>query len=130
MIQGILTGMGHFLQRYRVRESLQRVDPLSYLLRRHQLISRKKYSVPGPSSLWHIDGYHSLIRWGFVMSFMVAWIGFLGLLCICTAPLITRPTLLELFRWDYPFLGTLKGAIGLWRRERGCLQVHDLVSWC
>ena len=53
MIQGMLTGMGHFLQRYRVRESLQRVDPLSCLLRRHQPISRRKYSVPGPNSLWH-----------------------------------------------------------------------------
>ena len=36
MIQGMLTGMGYHLQRYRVRESLQRIDPLGNLLRRHQ----------------------------------------------------------------------------------------------
>jgi len=23
--------------------------------------------VPWPNSLWHIDGHHSLIRWGFVV---------------------------------------------------------------
>ena len=67
MIQGMLTAMGYLLQRYRVRESLQRIDPLGNLLRRHQPISRRRYCVPGPNFLWHIDGHHSLIRWGFVV---------------------------------------------------------------
>ena len=67
MIQGMLTGMGYHLQRYRMRESLQRIDPLGNLLRRHQPISRRRYSVPGPNSLWHIDGHHSLVRCGFVV---------------------------------------------------------------
>ena len=31
------------------------------------IISRRAYSVPGPNSLWHIDGHHSLVRWGFVI---------------------------------------------------------------
>lgn len=30
-------------------------------------ISRRAYCVPGPNSLWHIDGHHSLISWGFVI---------------------------------------------------------------
>ena len=29
--------------------------------------SRRAYSVPGPNSLWHIDGHHSLVNWGFVL---------------------------------------------------------------
>nr|XP_029132269.1 uncharacterized protein LOC114919795 [Labrus bergylta]XP_029132270.1 uncharacterized protein LOC114919795 [Labrus bergylta]XP_029132271.1 uncharacterized protein LOC114919795 [Labrus bergylta] len=28
---------------------------------------RRQYSVPGPNSLWHIDGHHKLIRWRFVV---------------------------------------------------------------
>ena len=30
------------------------------------IIQRGKCSVPSPKSLWHIDGHHSLINWGFV----------------------------------------------------------------
>ena len=26
-----------------------------------------RHSVPGPNALWHIDGLHKLIRWGFVV---------------------------------------------------------------
>ncbi len=26
-----------------------------------------EYSVPAPNSLWHLDGYHKLIRWGLVI---------------------------------------------------------------
>ena len=31
------------------------------------LVKRRKYNVPGPNSLWHLDGNHSLINWGFVI---------------------------------------------------------------
>ena len=31
------------------------------------VVSRRAYSVPGPNSLWHIDGHHSLVNWGFVI---------------------------------------------------------------
>ena len=30
-------------------------------------VSRRKYSVAGPNSLWHLDSHHSLITWGFVI---------------------------------------------------------------
>ena len=31
------------------------------------MITRRVYSVPGPNSLWHMDGHHTLIRWKFVI---------------------------------------------------------------
>lgn len=31
------------------------------------LVQRRHYSVPGSLSLWHLDGNHKLIRWGFVI---------------------------------------------------------------
>ena len=59
--------MGINVQRERIRASISRVDPISCRLRWATVVSRRAYSVPGPNSLWHIDGHHSLITWGFVI---------------------------------------------------------------
>lgn len=67
MINSLLQQRGIFLQRYRIRESIIRVDPLRSALRWQQVVARRTYSVPGANSLWHIDGHHSLIRWRFVV---------------------------------------------------------------
>lgn len=32
-----------------------------------QAIYHREYRVPFPNSLWHIDGYHKLIRWKIVI---------------------------------------------------------------
>ena len=47
--------------------SVARTDPLRRLVRWHQVISRRTYSVKKSNSLWHIDGHHSLIRWRVVV---------------------------------------------------------------
>ena len=36
-------------------------------LRWEIVVFRRQYSVPWPNSLWHLDGHHSLIRWGLVI---------------------------------------------------------------
>ncbi|KZT30299.1 hypothetical protein NEOLEDRAFT_1030338, partial [Neolentinus lepideus HHB14362 ss-1] len=54
-----------------VRMSLRRLDGLGQVLRNHETISRREYKVPRPNYLWHIDGYHKLIRWGIVVHGMV-----------------------------------------------------------
>jgi len=53
----------------RVRTTLWRVDPNGVMNRsvRRRIIKRRKYNVAGPLALWHIDGHHKLIRWGFVV---------------------------------------------------------------
>ena len=43
------------------------MDATNSGLRWAALIKRRKYNVPGPNSLWHIDGHHSLVSWGFVI---------------------------------------------------------------
>ena len=35
--------------------------------RLRRTLHRRTYNVPGPNSLWHIDGYHKLIRWRFIV---------------------------------------------------------------
>ena len=63
LMRGYLAALGYHLQQSHVREAMIRVDPVGVLSRRHGTIVRRTYSVPTPNALWHIDGYHRLIRW-------------------------------------------------------------------
>ena len=67
MIQGHLRSEGVCVQRHRIGASVAHVDPIRRKFRWHQVLTRRTYRVPGPNSLWHIDGNHSLIRWRFVL---------------------------------------------------------------
>ena len=67
LVSGHLRSMGLRVQRDRIRESIGRVDPGNSRIRWAVVISRRAYSVAGPNSLWHIDGHHSLVTWGFVI---------------------------------------------------------------
>ena len=66
-ISGYLRSLGLRVQRHRIRECMTRVDPVNTSLRWGIVVCRRKYFVPWPNSLWHLDGHHSLIRWGFVV---------------------------------------------------------------
>ena len=67
MMRGYLRDRGINIQRYRLRSSIIRTDPVRRLARWNQVITRRKYSVTRSNSLWHIDGHHSLIRWRIVV---------------------------------------------------------------
>lgn len=67
MVYGHLESIGIHVQQQRVRDCLRRLDPIFNNLRWATLIHRRTYSVRAPNSLWHIDGHHSLVRWGFVV---------------------------------------------------------------
>ena len=66
-IIGYVQSKGIRVKRSRIRESIARVDPVNTVLRWGMVVSRRKYSVPWPNSLWHLDGHHSLIRWRLVI---------------------------------------------------------------
>ena len=53
----------HRVPEERVRSGLKRINPDGVALRWLQISPRRSYSVPGPLSLWHIDGNHKLIRY-------------------------------------------------------------------
>ena len=61
-----LKSLGYRIQRDRVRTSIARVDHDNTHIWWATVISWRTYSVPGPNSLWHEDGHHSLVTWGFV----------------------------------------------------------------
>ena len=65
LMYGYLRDRGVHVQRYRLRESALRIDPVRS--RWQQVVSRRSYSVKRSNSLWHIDGHHSLIRWRMVV---------------------------------------------------------------
>lgn len=66
-VTGFLRHHGFKIQRRRIIESLQRVDPIGRTLQERRAIVRRVYSVTRPNALWHIDGHHKLIRWGTVL---------------------------------------------------------------
>ena len=67
MIRGYFRSRGIRIQRDRIRKSLARIDPRNARIRWAITISRRAYCVPGPNSMWHLDGHHSLVSWGFVI---------------------------------------------------------------
>ncbi|XP_069119686.1 uncharacterized protein [Argopecten irradians] len=66
MMQGHLRAKGISVPKRLVQKILREMDPASSVLRWGLMARRRKYSVPGPNSLWHIDGHHALIRWRMV----------------------------------------------------------------
>ena len=66
-LAGYLSSQGYHIQRWRIRESLLRVDPWGIEQRTRNVLHRRQYQVKGPNSLWHIDGNHKLIRWRIVI---------------------------------------------------------------
>ena len=67
LLVGHLRSLGLRLPRWRARNSLLRVDPHGVASRLRQALHRRQYSVPGPNSLWHVDGHHKYIRWKIVI---------------------------------------------------------------
>ena len=66
-VTGRLRSQGYQIQRERIRQSMRRVDPEGVHARMRGVLKRRVYSVQSPNSLWHLDGYHKLIRWGIVI---------------------------------------------------------------
>ena len=62
-----LRAQGIHVTRQRVRESLRRVNPTGIQSRIKRVLHRRVYHVDSPNSLWHLDGYHKLIRWRVVI---------------------------------------------------------------
>lgn len=62
-----LRSKGQHVQRWRVREIMKNIDLVGTALRWNQVVYSRKYSVPRPNALWHIDGHHKLIHWRLVV---------------------------------------------------------------
>ncbi|KAJ8351968.1 hypothetical protein SKAU_G00234440 [Synaphobranchus kaupii] len=52
LVQGSIVGRGLSIQRWRIRERLNAVDPVGTMFRRRHAIRRRVYNVRGPNHLW------------------------------------------------------------------------------
>ena len=66
-VTGQLRSQGYKIQRQRIRDSIRRVDPIGVQLQSRRNLHQRMYQVESPNSLWHLDGYHKLIRWKLVI---------------------------------------------------------------
>jgi len=66
-VDGLLRSQGVIVQRHRIRHALHAVDPEGVQLRLRGVLHRRRYNVQSPNALWHVDGYHKLIRWKIVI---------------------------------------------------------------
>ena len=57
-----LRSCGILVKRERIQASLRRVNPSGVILRSRAVLHCRSYQVPSPNALWHLDGYHKLIR--------------------------------------------------------------------
>ena len=66
-VRGALRACGIYVQRWKIREALLRIDLVNRAIRRRCTIQRRLYNFKKPNPLWHIDSDHKLIHWGFVL---------------------------------------------------------------
>jgi hypothetical protein len=64
---GALRALGQDVQEARIRAALVLSDPHRQFYQTRPAINRRPYKVTGPNSLWHHDGQHGLIMFGFVI---------------------------------------------------------------
>eukprot|EP00794_Sanderia_malayensis_P008539 gene8539-9451_t len=64
---GALRSRGLNVHHWRVNECIRRVDPVGSTLRWRLVIQRRKYYMPTPNSLWHIDSAHKLIKYKMIV---------------------------------------------------------------
>ena len=62
LVEGALRAKKLKIQQIRIRQAIARVYPIVSAVRRHSFKIVRKYSVPCPNALWHIDGEHKLIN--------------------------------------------------------------------
>ena len=64
MVHRALVRKGLVVRKH-VRLLVKELDPEGVMLRKRRRLCRRKYSNPGPSFNWHIDGYDKLKYYGF-----------------------------------------------------------------
>ena len=66
MIKQLLRGKGIKVQRWRIRDSIHRVDSQGGG-KQEKKGSIANDNVKGPNHLWHVDTNHMLVRWNFII---------------------------------------------------------------
>ncbi len=124
-----LRSCGLKVQRTRVHESMIKIDPVGLQRRLRRVLHRRRYNVPAPNSLWHLDGHHKLICWGIVIhaaidgysQFFYVLQTTIGLKQCCIL-------FLELYRFlDYHLMSIVTMAGKTFRYQNSCSPIQKEV---
>ena len=63
MMRGVLRSRGIHVSIPRIQQCISDVDPINTAMRWAAPTSRRRYGVPHPNYIWHIDGNHKLVRY-------------------------------------------------------------------
>ena len=63
MLRELLKGRDFNVERYRLRDSIHRVNGFGAQARKKGRLKRRVYNVNGANHLWHIDTNHKPIKW-------------------------------------------------------------------
>jgi hypothetical protein len=85
-VVGYLCSFGLWIQLWHILKSLCWIDPVGCVLQQQQITRQRKYYVKQPNSLWHLDGHHKLIKWGFVIHGIID--GYSRVVCIISIPCV------------------------------------------
>lgn len=67
MLKFLLQERGIKVQRMRLWDCIHRLDQDGSYERKKGCLQRRVYNVQGPNHLWHIDSYHKLVWWNFIV---------------------------------------------------------------
>ena len=65
LMRGVLRSRGIHVSIPRIQQCISDVDPINTAMRWAAPTSRRRYEVPYPNYIWHMDGNHKLIRYVF-----------------------------------------------------------------
>ena len=57
----------HPCEMSRLEGCLASVDPEGFVERHRSRLRHRVYDCPCPNYVWHMDGNHKLVKWGFVI---------------------------------------------------------------
>ena len=66
-IDGLLRTQSVVIKRQHLRETMWAVDPEGVQVCLRCSLHWREYHVEGPNALYHVDGYHKLVRWKMVI---------------------------------------------------------------
>lgn len=62
-----MTLKGIMVSKWRLRDSIHRMDAHGVSERKGGRLRRRVYDVANPNNLWHKDTNHKLVRWRFII---------------------------------------------------------------
>lgn len=85
LTRGYLRSQNAFVPREHVRQLVRSIDPEGTELRKRKTIKRRVYNSKGIHHVWHMDGWHKLIKYGLVVHAAIDGCSRFVVFCNCSS---------------------------------------------